>query len=310
MPATPVVVVANPFEPELVERIRSEVLDAEVVYEPDLVPPPRFPSDHRGDPGFRRSEIDERRWRSLLERADVLLGIPADTPDGLAAAVREWCPHLSWVQGTAAGTGEVVQKAGLTAKELQRVTVTSAIGVHAEQLAEWTTLALLAFTKDLSRLLADKAAHRWGHYPVRELRGQRLLVVGLGHIGREIARQAHALGMHVTGAARSGGSSGAGEASDDFDEVAPVDQLPDLVSAADAVVLALPRTAATEGLFSAEVIARMPSHAVLVNVGRGATVDETALIEALRDRRIAGAALEVFATEPLPEDSPLWDLDN
>ncbi|HZD70236.1 MAG TPA: D-2-hydroxyacid dehydrogenase [Actinomycetes bacterium] len=306
------IVVATPLEPELVDRIRHVVPGAEVSFEPALLPPPRYPSDHRGDPEFRRDQVGQRRFDELLAGADVLLGVPGETPEALAHVVRT-CSRLRWVQGNTAGMGEMVRRAGLTREELDRVRFTSTAGVHGAQLAEWAMLGLLAFTKDLPRLLADKADRRWRSYVVRELRGQTLLVLGLGGIGREVARLARCLGMRVVGVRRAGQRESVGGSPPDVDtveEVHPPSALPELVGRADAVVLALPGTPETAGLFSRALIERLPHHAVVVNVGRGAAVDETALTEALAAGRIAGAALDVFATEPLPPDSPLWELPN
>lgn len=299
------VLVASPLEQELVDRIGKEVDGIELLHDPDLLPTPRYASDHRGDGSFARTpEQDEEFW-GKAERAVVAFGTPGESPAGLHELVCR-APHLRWVQGTAAGMGQQVHAADLTREQLERVRFTSSVGVHAEQLAEWAVLGLLAFTKDLPRQLRDKESKQWSHYPVRELRGQRLLVVGLGHIGREVARDAQALGMHVTGVRRrpDAGDNGVVE------DVRALDDLPDLVADADAVVLALPGTPGTDGLFGRELIDALPSHAVVVNVGRGTTVDEPALVDALREGRLAGAALDVFATEPLPQDSPLWDLDN
>ncbi len=299
------VFIASPLEAGFVERIRAGEPRAHVTYAPELLPPPRYPSDHRGDPDFRRTEADERRWQQLISAAEVLFGVPGDTPAGLAAAVRS-APRLRWIQGTAAGAGEQLRRAGLGADELRAVTLTSARGVHAQQLAEWAVLGLLAFTKGLPRLLADQAAHRWGHYPVRELTGQTLLIVGLGEIGREVARAARALGMHTLGVRRSMPSP----TDESVDELHPTASLPALVPRADAVVLALPDTPATHHLFDRTLVGLLPEHAILVNVGRGHTLDQVALTEALIGRRIVGAALEVFDNEPLPPEDPLWDLDN
>ncbi len=300
------VFIASPLEADFVERIRAGEPRAHVTYAPELLPPPRYPSDHRGELEFRRSGDDEQRWQQLVNSAEVLFGVPGDTADGLAAAVRS-APGLRWIQGTAAGAGEQLRRAGLSADELRGLTLTSARGVHAQQLAEWAMLGLLAFTKDLPRLLADKAARRWPHYPVRELAGQTLLIVGLGEIGREVARAARALGMHTLGVRRSSPTT---PPDGSVDELHPTTSLPALVPRADAVVLALPDTAATHQLFDRSLVESLPGHAILVNVGRGHTLDQAALTEALARRRIAGAALEVFDTEPLPPDDPLWNLDN
>lgn len=305
MAETTTVLVATPLEPELVGRIESQVSGIQVLYDASLLPPPRYPSDHAGDPAFQRDPDGQARFEEWVARAEVTFGVPGETPQALHELVCR-APHLRWVQGTAAGMGQQVSGAQLPPEDLQRVAFTSSVGVHATQLAEWAMLGLLAFAKDLPRLLRDKDSRQWGHYPVRELHGQRLLVIGLGHIGSEVAREARALGMHVTGVRR-------GPRDDDHelvDEVGSIGELASLVPHVDAVVLALPGTAETEGLFTASLIDALPPHAILVNVGRGTTVDEPALVNALREGRLGGAALDVFATEPLPADSPLWELDN
>src|SRR5262249_26228464 len=140
---------------------------------------------------------------------------------------------------------------------------------------------------------------RWDHYPLGELPGKTLLVVGLGEIGREVARLADAFGMRVLAARRTADEGAAGP-----------EQLPDLVTEADAVVVTLPLTGQTRGLLGREECARMRDGTILGNVGRGAVVDEEALVEALASGKLAGAALDVFAEEPLPTSSPLWELEN
>lgn len=299
------VLIATPLEPELVERIRAGVDGIQVLHDAALLPPPRYPSDHAGDPGFRRGDREQEQLEEWVACAAVTFGVPGETPQALHDLVCR-APRLRWVQGTAAGMGQQVRAAELEPADLERVAFTSSVGVHASQLAEFALLGLLTFTKDVPRLRRDKAERRWGHYAVRELHGQRLLVVGLGHIGREVARSARALGMRVTGVRRERGERDP----DVVDEVGSIDELPALVAGSDAVVLALPATAETEGLFTAALIDSLPTHAVLVNVGRGSTIDEAALVSALQEGRLAGAALDVFATEPLPPDSPLWQLDN
>lgn len=296
------VAIAVPFDAELVERIRR--CGVEVLHEPDLLPEPRFPGDHRGVAHFGRSPEGERRWERMLARAEVLLGFPGDAPAQLAAVVR--CRrNIRWVQAMNAGAGEQVRAAGLTAAELDRVVITSAAGVHAVPLAEFSLFGLLAFTKDLPRLLEDQRARRWGHYPNAELGGRTLLVLGLGRIGEEVARLASAFGMRVVGVNRRGASE-----SPHVAEVHGTDRLVELLPRADALVVSLPLTEETRGLIGAAEIATMKPGAILVNVGRGGVIDEPALVHALRQRHLAGAALDVVATEPLPEDSPLWELPN
>ncbi len=298
------VTIAGPLEAKLVGSIRAVDSRVEVEYDPDLLPPPRFLGDHRGVDGFRRSPEDERRWREMLAVAEVLFGIPGESPRGLADAVRA-NPGLRWVQATAAGAGEQVGAAQLTDEELARVIVTSGAGIHATPLAEFALFGMLAFAKDLPRMLADQRARRWGHYPVAELSGRTLLIVGLGQIGAQVARLAAAFGMRVVGLNRTGSGD-----HPHVDELDRIDALGDRLPEADAIVISLPLTPQTTGLLDATAIARIKPGATLVNVGRGGVLDEPALIDALRSGRLAGAALDVFAIEPLAADSPLWELPN
>jgi phosphoglycerate dehydrogenase-like enzyme len=300
------VMIASPLEAELVARIRVAEPRAEVLFEPDLLPPARYPGDHRGDPAFRRDAAAEARWRALLDRAEVLFGIPGDTAQGLAAAVAG-LPRLRWIHATSAGAGEQVRTAGLPAGALKRVTVTTSSGVHAVPLAEFAILGLLAMAKELPRFVEGQRAKAWPevHRPLRELSGQTLFLVGLGEIGREVARLGKALGMRTVGFRRTEGPP-----PEWVDEVHGPQRLAELAGRADAMVVSLPMTEQTAGLVDRATIERLPASCIFVNVGRGGVVDEPALIDALRDRRIAGAVLDVFATEPLPADSPLWTLPN
>lgn len=296
------VAIATPLDAELVQPIRAVSDAIEVLYEPDLLPPVRYAGDHYGIDGFGRDDEAERRWQELLGRAEVLFGLPDDSPAALAGVVRSNA-GLRWVQGTAAGTGEQLKAAGLSAEELERVAVTSASGVHVGPLAEFCLLGLLHFTKCVPRLWADQRAHHWDHYPVAELSGGTVLVLGLGAIGTEVARLAKAFGMHTIGINRQGVSD-----SSHVDEVYCSGELRDVLPRAEAVVVTLPLTAETRGMLDAQAIACFKPGAILVNAGRGGVIDESALVQALREHRLGGAALEVFATEPLPADSPLWDL--
>jgi len=298
------VAVATPLEDELVAKIRSADQRIAVLYEPDLLPPTRFPGDHRGVDDFRRTPEQERCWLAMLGSAEILFGLPGDSGTGLAEAVGI-APRLRWVQGTAAGAGEQVRAARLAAEDIERIAFTTSSGIHGSQLAEFAFLGLLAFNKDLPRLLRDKAARHWDHYPVRELAGQTMLIVGIGSIGDEIARRAKAFGMRVIGVNRSGASG-----SPNVDEMHGIGSLATLLPIADAVVLALPATHETRQMIDGPAIGLMRHGAVFVNVGRGGVVDEDALAAALESGRLRGAALDVFATEPLPSDSPLWDLPN
>lgn len=297
------VIITTPLEADLVERIRREVPEVNVRVAPELLPPTRFPCDHRGDPDFRRTAEGEQRWWELLRSGEVFFGIPADTPSGLATAVRA-CPDLRWIQATAAGAGEQLRAATLSASELEGVLVTSAAGVHAGPLAEFALFGMLAFAKDLPRLRRDQEARRWDHYPVRELAGSTVLVLGIGGIGLEVARLAKAFGMYVIGVKR------VPDAAPYVDEMYDMSAIEELTPRADAVVSTLPATEQTTGLLSRDMLGTLRRDCVVVNIGRGAVIDEDALADALAAGRLGGAALDVFTTEPLPADSPLWKLDN
>jgi phosphoglycerate dehydrogenase-like enzyme len=297
-------VIASPLEVELVDRLRALDERLDVRFEPELLPQPRYPSDHHGEESFERTAEQEERFTALVAGAEVLFGIPAESPERLAWAVRA-APGLRFVQATAAGAGQQVRRADLTAEELERVAISSASGVHAVPLAEWSIFGLLAFTKGLPRLRRDATRRSWDHYPTAELRGQTLLVVGVGAIGLEVARLASAFGMHVIGVKRNSAEHVPHVAS-----VHPPERLRDLVGDAHAIVVTLPLTDETRGLIDRETISRMRDGAIFVNVGRGRVVDEDALIDALRSGKLAGAALDVVAKEPLPPESPLWDLEN
>jgi phosphoglycerate dehydrogenase-like enzyme len=300
------VLIASPLEAELAAGIQAADPRAEVLFEPDLLPPARFPADHRGDPEFRRDAEGEARWRALLDRAEVLFGVPGDSAGDLAAVVTG-LPRLRWVHATSAGAGEQVRQAGLPAEALARVAITTSSGVHAVPLAEYAIFGLLAVAKDLPKLLEDQRAKAWPEVrqPFRELSAQTLFLVGLGEIGREVARLGKALGMRTVGFRRTHGPP-----PEWVDEVHGPQRLAELAVRADAMVVSLPMTDQTAGLIDRATIQRLPAGCIFVNVGRGGVVDEPALVDALRDRRIAGAVLDVFATEPLPDDSPLWALPN
>ena len=300
------VLIASPLEGELAERIKAADPRAEVLFEPDLLPPARYPADHRGDPDFRRDREAEARWRALLDRAEVLFGVPGDSADDLAAVVTT-LPKLRWVHATSAGAGEQVRKAGLPAEALERVAITTSSGVHAVPLAEYAILGLLAIAKELPRFVEDQRARAWPEIrrPLRELDGQTLFLVGLGDIGRETARLGKAFGMRTVGFRRTEGPP-----PEHVDEVHGPQRLPELAHRADAMVVSLPLTDQTAGLIDRATIERLPASCIFVNVGRGGVVDEPALVDVLRERRIAGAVLDVFATEPLPDPSPLWTLPN
>lgn len=185
-----------------------------------------------------------------------------------------------------------------------RITVSNSAGVLARYLAETVTAAILLLNGNFPRYLRQQAARLWQPQAFRPLAGQSLLVVGVGHIGGHVAANARALGMRVVGVRRTA------EPHPSVDEMVTVAELPRVLREADFVSLHLRLTEETHHLINRAAIAAMKPGAYLINTARGGVVEEAALIEALRDGRLAGAYLDVFETEPLPTDSPLWSLPN
>jgi len=294
----------SPIEPEHVARIRAAATPAvDVIFEPDLLPEIRYVADHKGVSGFSRSPEQEARWRAHLQRATILWDFPAgpvDSGGGLSLA-----PHVRWVQTTSSGVGPMVRDLGLSERD---VIVTTARGVHARPLAEFTMMALLSHAKRYPFLKREQKARRWERYCGTSLAGQTLLVVGAGKVGAEVGRFAKTFGMTVLAMVRR--PSDDRRAALHADEVHGLDALNEIVSRADAIVIAAPHTPTTEGMIGRSVIARMKPDVVFINIGRGQLVDEQALIEALQSGRVGLAALDVAQVEPLPAQSVLWDLPN
>ncbi|HET6522346.1 MAG TPA: D-2-hydroxyacid dehydrogenase [Geminicoccaceae bacterium] len=185
------------------------------------------------------------------------------------------------------------------------VTVTNSAGIHADVIAEYALAAVFALNLKLHRFVRNQAAHRWAPEPLAQSAGGTMLVVGLGRLGRAVAARAKAHGMQVIGA-----SPRATQAVEGIDGVFGLDDLRLALPMADYVVLFLPLTDRTRGLIDGLALAAMRRGSYLINMAHGGIVDEPALIAALRSGHLGGAVLDAFAVEPLPADSPLWDLDN
>jgi phosphoglycerate dehydrogenase-like enzyme len=207
--------------------------------------------------------------------------------------------RLEWVHVAGAGVDTVLFPDLVESS----VTVTSSRGIFDRSIAEYVLGLMLLFAKDFHRSFEYQRSRRWLHRETEMLAGKRLLVVGAGPIGRMVARHARCVGMKVSAVARTARSS-----DEDFGRVLASEDLNEALSDADYVVIAAPLTAQTEGMFGTAQFGCMKRSARLINVGRGRIVDEPALVDALRDGQIAGAALDVFWQEPLPGDHPLWDM--
>jgi phosphoglycerate dehydrogenase-like enzyme len=238
-------------------------------------------------------------------QAMVVWGYP---PDLMRDAARR-LTRLRWVQSLAAGADSLL-RAGFAS----HVALTVGGGLHDGPVAEHALALILAAARRLNLLARAQIGHRWagelgGRQPVeqpgvfRTLRDAHVAIWGFGGIGTNLAPHLSALGAHVTGVARSPGERAG------FPVVTPAD-LPEILPRTDVLVMCLPAAPETRRVLGAERLALLPAHAWLVNVGRGSTVDEDAVLAAVRSGRLGGAALDVFDTEPLPADSGLWDEPN
>lgn len=238
---------------------------------------------------------------------DLESALAAPSPDVLITHSAEWLPdyvrerpELPWIHLLSAGADR------LLAMDLpfERLRVSTSSGVHAATIAEYVFGGVLFFAKSLGTFAQQQRERRWARAWVDELEGRTMAIVGLGAIGEGVAVRAKAFGMRVIGTKRTP------EPIAHVDEVFAPERLREVLAQADVVVVAVPLAPSTRGMIGAAELAAMRPNALFVNVARGAVVDEAALVEALRERRITAAVLDVFEREPLSEDSPLWGLDN
>ena len=247
--------------------------------------------------GGARQSPEQRRIAGLLRSVDVLFTYPQAPID-----LSDHVPRLRWLQLLTAGGDELPGYRTL----LTRVPVTTIREARARPVAEYAIMLLLAFAKRLDGSLVLQRRREWDRLSGIELRGRTLGIVGLGSIGSETARLARAFGMRVIATRRTASVANA----EDADELLAPHLLPDLLRRSDFVVLTAPSTPETQHLIGEAQLRLMQPHAVLINLARGALVDEAALVRALTEGWIAGAGLDVFEEEPLSPASPLYELDN
>jgi len=231
-----------------------------------------------------------------LSGIDVLISFAIELKDDFYRSATQ----LKWVQCLATGVDHVLRCPSLKPDTL----LTSGRGVHGAPMRETVLYLMLNANRDVRSLVEEQKAHVWNRRFYSLLLGKTAAVVGVGVVGTAIAELLKALGMHVVGVTRTA------RAVAGFDEMLPTDRLHDAARRADFLINVLPANADNALLFDRAVFAAMKPTAYYISAGRGQTVDEGALITALRERWIAGAGLDVFQTEPLPADSPFWDLPN
>jgi phosphoglycerate dehydrogenase-like enzyme len=260
------------------DRIRAAAPGAEIVA--------TAPSGWQGDPtgadlayvsvdGF----VDGSVWR-FVESLNVL--------------------PLKWVHTFSIGLDDPVFRTIVD----RGITLTNGVGTQSQPIAQHVLLMMLHHVKGMANWERNKALHRWERTPSDELTGKTVCLLGLGGIGAEVAKVAKVLGMRVIGLRRRP------DPVPDVDELLPADAVGELCARADFLVICAPLTRRTKGIVGPAELSRMKPSGYVINVARGPLIQEAALIAALKEGRIAGAALDVFDQEPLPEDHPLWDLPN
>lgn len=261
--------------------------------------------------GRRPPGLDQITDRVIVHHVGAAPELARVLPDASVVLLWDFSSHLlrqhfrqarslQWVHVAGAGV-DAVMTARIAASD---VVVTNARGTFNQAIAETVVAMMLVFAKDMLTTIALQSRRGWVHRDTEMLAGQTALLVGAGEIGRATGRALGALGVNVVAVATS-------ERKDqDLGLVRAVEDLNILLPTADFVILILPLTDLTRGIMGAEQFSLMKTTARLVNVGRGQLVDEEAMIEALQTKSIAGAALDVFETEPLPLDSPLWRMPN
>ena len=272
---------------------------------------PRFEIEHRDDANTQAA-VDALVDPDL----EILLGSYAPTdPQRL--------PRLQWIASITAGIEEIL----VNHPERRGITVTNGSGLHVVAMGEYVLSSLLQITQQVPLRMSHQARKYWPAWRSaewfeasgRRLRGATIVIIGYGSVGREIARLATALGMRVI-AVKARASDlrdpgfrepGTGDPDGSIPQrIVGTDALPEVLGSADFVTIAVPLTPRTQGLVDDAFLAKMRPTSWLINVGRGGHADEAALLRALRERRIAGAVLDVFADEPLPAESPFWELPN
>ena len=291
------VVIATSLTGGLIERIerfdaRVRVADAAAkLFEelPSALRPGQQPPPDRSE---------GRSLGAMLAEAEVLLAarrLPAD--------IGRRSPNLRWIQLPLAGSEWAH---GLDVWDDPNVAITSGAGISAGPVAEWVLTQMLTLVKQVGRMVRGQRARRWDRFDLAQLRGTTIGIVGFGAIGRETARLAAAFGMRVLAVKRNLADIDAGA---DV-EILPPSALDRVLRESDFLVLAAPATLETRGMIGPRELGLMKPSAYFINPARGDLVDEGALLAALAERRIAGAALDVLQSEPPPDDSPWWEVDN
>ena len=249
-----------------------------------------FPGVTIHDPGTPAAAM------TCCANSEAIIALAHEIPDELIAAM----PRLRWVASLSTGVDHL-----WTLKSLKpEVRVTNGRGIHGPQMAELAFMYMIGLSRDFNQLRENQKKHVWKRALQPVLVNKTVVMVGVGVISEEIAARCKAFGMKVVGV------SNARAQTPGFDLILPRARLAEAAGMADFLIALTPLDDTTRHLIDARIFAAMKPSAFMINIARGGVIDEPAMIAALRDKRIAGAGLDVFAVEPLPDDNPLWDLPN
>ena len=287
--------VAHHMQEENKHRLQQGARQEQVIFG-SLRQPSRTKTVATSSEPFQETQ-SQQDWVSELETAEIIVtGGAAITEDLILH-----CPKVRWYHSVSAGVDSVPH--ALLAK--RGILLSNSRGIHGRPIGEQVLGMMLSFTRGLHANLRNQQHKRWERvYPLQELTGQTLCIVGAGSIGTEVARKAKAFDMHVIGVKRHPGLL------PHHDKVVGLDHLYEALADADFVLILTPLTTKTRHLINADALAQMKPSTVVLNFARGGVVDEEALIRALQSGKIHGAGLDVFHKEPLPLESPLWDMEN
>jgi phosphoglycerate dehydrogenase-like enzyme len=293
------VLIDFPLSAELVTRLTS--LDRDVDFVPSYVPDGSARgANSRSEDGWRR--LDDAELDAALLNTDVLFTFwpPAGWLDK--------APRLKWVQLASAGADHILREGTLS--KHPDIIVTTASGIHEIPISEHILAMILHFSRGFDRAVRNQQVRKWERFTLGEAYSKTVCFIGYGPIARRAATLCRALGMRVLAVRASLSELETGMTKGPVEQFYPSGHLNDALAESDFVVIAAPRTPRSEGMIGKAQLAAMKPTAILINISRGALVDEPELIEALQSGRLAGAGLDVFAQEPLPADSPLWSMSN
>ena len=296
------VLITTFIEVEYVEIIKNIDPRINVIYRPDIINIPRFPSDHTGIV----QEKDKKKiieWNNYLNDADILF----DFDRSIDPNLDQYAPNVKWIQATSAGIGNYLIKNEYI-KKMPNTIFTTASGVHSKPLAEFCIMSILMFNQNFLKARLLKTKKIWERFSNKDLYNNNVLIYGVGQIGKEIAKFCKLFGMNVYGIKKNTKNL----KPEDFylDKLYERSKLSTIIQFIDYLILVAPATKETNNIINKKILSKMKKKSFVINISRGSLINESDLLYAINNKLIAGAALDVFANEPLNKDSPLWNFEN